>query len=68
MVVYNHFWRTYDQQEIDWIEEHGGKLNAFEFKWSPKRKAKPPVARKNAYPDAEFEIIHPENYLSWITT
>jgi len=29
-----YFWRTYDQQEIDWVEEHGGKLDGFEFKWS----------------------------------
>jgi len=28
-----HFWRTYDQQEIDLIEENGGELFGFEFKW-----------------------------------
>lgn len=31
-----YFWRTYDQKEIDLIEERGGKLEAFEFKLTPK--------------------------------
>jgi len=26
MLVNNFFWRTYDRQEIDWVEERGGKL------------------------------------------
>lgn len=34
------FWRTQDQQAIDYIEERDGKMRAFEFKWSPKAKAK----------------------------
>ncbi len=35
MLVYNYFWRTYDQQEIDWVEDRGGQLRAYEFKWRP---------------------------------
>jgi hypothetical protein len=31
--VNSYFWRTYDQKEIDCIEEHGGKLYGYEFKW-----------------------------------
>ena len=66
MLVYNHFWRTYDQQEIDWIEERGGKLHAFEFKWKPKRKAKLPKAWEKAYPDSEFKVIDSDNYFPWL--
>lgn len=66
MLVYNYFWRTYDQQEIDWIEDREGILHAYEFKWNPKRKTKKPVAWKNAYADSEFEIINNENYVDWI--
>jgi len=33
MIVNNYFWRTYDQQEIDWVEDRGGKLYGYEFKW-----------------------------------
>ncbi len=66
MLVYNYFWRTYDQQEVDWIEDRGGILHAYEIKWNPKQKAKEPVAWKNAYKDSKFEIINSENYLNWI--
>ena len=33
----NYFWRTYDRQEIDLIEERDGKLFGFEFKWNSKK-------------------------------
>jgi len=66
MLVYNYFWRTYDQQEIDWVEDRGGILHAYEFKWNPKKKAKKPVAWKKAYPDSIFEVINSDNYLNWI--
>jgi hypothetical protein len=66
MLVYNYFWRTYDQQEIDWVEDRGGKLYGYEFKWNAKRKVKEPIAWKNAYEDAKFEIINSENYESWV--
>lgn len=60
------FWRTYDQQEIDLIEENAGKLSAFEFKWS-KSKAKIPVAWKNTYPESSFSIVDKTDYPDWIT-
>jgi len=64
--VNNFFWRTYDQQEIDWIEEKEGSLTGFEFKWSGTI-VKPPAAWKKSYPDAGYETITPENYFSWIS-
>lgn len=63
----NYFWRTYDQQEIDWIEEENGNLNAFEFKWNAKKKIKVPSGFIKAYPDANFLVINNNNYLDWIT-
>lgn len=66
MIVNNYFWRTYDQQEIDWIEERGGRLYGYEFKWASKKKARVPKSWQTTYADAEFEIIHPENYLNWL--
>lgn len=63
----NYFWRTYQQQEIDWIEEREGKLFAYEIKWNAKRKVKIPTSWKNGYPDSTFEVINQENYLKWIT-
>ena len=67
MLVYNFFWRTYDQQEIDWIEEREGKLYAFEFKWNSSKKTKQPKAWKNAYQESEFHVINNENYVDWIS-
>ncbi len=66
MLVYNYFWRTYDQQEIDWIEDRGGQLYGFEFKWNSKKKVKIPGGWKSAYPNAGFQIINPDNYREWL--
>ena len=63
--VNSYFWRTYDQQEIDLIEEQGTELSAFEFKWK-KNKVKTPTAWKNHYQSSEFQVIHSENYLNFI--
>jgi uncharacterized protein len=65
MLVNNFFWRTYDQQEIDWVEEREGRLLGYEFKWG-KTFAKTPNAWKSAYPDASFEVIHANNYKDFI--
>lgn len=35
-----YFWRNYDQQEIDLIEESGGSIKAFEFKYKENQKLK----------------------------
>ena len=64
--VYNFFWRTYDQQKLDWLEEENGKLSGFEFKWNENRKAKIPAAFAKAYPEAGFEVINKQNYLDFI--
>lgn len=63
----NYFWRTYDQQELDWLEEIGDNLAGFEFKWNENRKAKIPTAFAKAYPEATFEVINKQNYLDFIT-
>jgi uncharacterized protein len=64
--VTNYFWRTYDQQELDWLEEENGNLSGFEFKWNENRKSKIPTAFAKAYPDASFEVINKQNYLEFI--
>ena len=66
MIVNNYFWRTYDQQEIDWIEERGGKLYSYEFKWNSKKRVKEPRGWKNNYPNSEFKVITPDNYTTWV--
>ena len=63
----NYFWRTYEQQEIDWIEESGGRLSAYEIKWNPAKTVRVPTAWTKAYPESSFQVIHPENHLDWIS-
>jgi predicted AAA+ superfamily ATPase len=55
------FWRTKDQKEIDYVEEKDGVINAYEFKWNPSTKHKPPKLFLNTYPESSFQIIHPNN-------
>lgn len=62
----NYFWRTYDQQEIDFIEEREGSLFAYEFKWKAQN-TKIPQAWAKAYPESQFKIINSENYFEWLT-
>ncbi|MCX6270917.1 MAG: ATP-binding protein [Bacteroidetes bacterium] len=65
-LVNSYFWRTYDQQEIDYIEERDSNLTATEIKWkNPNHKT--PKAWKENYPEAGFQVIHQGNYLDWIT-
>lgn len=66
IIVNNYFWRTYDQQEIDWVEERDGQLFGYEIKMNTK-KVKAPGGWKTAYPEAHFETINTENYLQFIT-
>ena len=62
----SYFWRTYDRQEIDLIEEHGGRLYAAETKWSAASNARVPRGWRQNYPDSSFRIVDPENYLDFI--
>ena len=60
-----YFWRTLRQQEIDLIEDRGGELAGYEFKWKS-RPGKVPVAFSRAYPDAKVEMITKENYKTFV--
>ena len=57
-----YFWRTYQQQEIDWIEEKDGVFYAYEFKWNPKKtKKKFPVTFTANYKIEKTMVVTPEN-------
>lgn len=66
--VNNYFWRTYDQKEVDYIEEEGGKLYAFEFKYSSTNQQKLPVGFAESYPETSFECVNRENFWDFITS
>lgn len=62
----NYFWRTYDKQEVDLVEERDGQLWGFEFKWNPRKKTKAPKAFVETYGNAHFECITPENFIPFV--
>lgn len=61
-----YFWRLSSGAEIDLVEEEGGKLMGFEFKYG-KRQARIPKSWVNTYPNAEFKNINKDNYLDFVT-
>jgi hypothetical protein len=61
-----YFWRTYDQQEIDLVEEREGKLFGYKLKWSPKKSVVPPKNWLSSYGNAEYKVITPQNYQEFI--
>jgi uncharacterized protein len=64
----SYFWRTYDQKEIDCIEERGGKLYGYEFKWQGGEIRR--VARtefSEAYPGSTLVTVSRENFEEFLT-
>lgn len=64
--VNRYFWRTKQQQEIDYLEESGGKLHAYEMKWNQRAKASITKTFTEAYPNTEFQVITPENIADFL--
>ncbi len=62
----SYFWRTHQQQEIDMIEETGGKLYAWEFKWNEKAKVKIPASFLEAYPGSITGTVNRQNYMDFL--
>jgi uncharacterized protein len=62
-----YFWRIYDGQEVDFIEDIENKLSAFEAKWSNNKKVNPPSSWLENYSDSSFQVIKPDNYFEYIT-
>mgnify|MGYP005840008317 CR=1 FL=1 len=59
--VESYFWRTAQQQEVDYLEESRGRLSAWEFKWNRHKKPRFPKTFLRNYPEARTEVITPEN-------
>ncbi len=60
------FWRTYDQKEVDYIEEEGGMITAYEFKYKSTGKNK--IAREflETYPGAAMVTVTRDNYMEFL--
>ena len=63
----SYFWRTTQQQEIDYIEECDGQFTVFEMKWNPRRaNTQFPSSFLNAYDVKETAVITPDNWMEWV--
>lgn len=62
-----YFWRSYSGQEVDYIEESGGKFEAFKFKWGSEKKIKTPREFFDVY-DARVQKIDRENYIEFVSS
>ena len=63
----SYFWRTRQQQEIDYIEDADGSLHAFEFKYSKQKSAKFSKSFIDEYHPRQSSVINPENYHDFLT-
>lgn len=63
-----YFWRTYDQKEIDFIEEADGKITGFEIKWLKSNRLSDASKEKfiSAYPDSSLRIITSQNLADFL--
>jgi predicted AAA+ superfamily ATPase len=60
------FWRTQDQQEIDYIEERDGYFHAFEMKWNPNATARFSKTFTRAYPAHTTTILHRDAFEAFL--
>ena len=65
MPINFHFWRTYNGQEIDFIEIIDNKITAYEIKWSHK-KVKIPSKWKENFPNSDFIVVNNKNFLNFL--
>lgn len=61
-----YFWRTQAQAEIDFVEIEDGVMQAYEFKFNPNKTPRAPKAFCDAYPNASFHVVTPDNYHSFV--
>ncbi len=62
----SYFWRTQQQQEVDYIEDYDGVLHSYEFKWSGSKQPKLTDSFAKNYPDHTFTVVNRDNYHNFI--
>jgi uncharacterized protein len=60
-----YFWRTKQQQEVDFVEENAGEIWGFEFKWQKKKNQKLPKTFIEAY-NANTKVIDKDNFREFV--
>ncbi|MCR5822519.1 MAG: ATP-binding protein [Bacteroidales bacterium] len=62
----SYFWRTQQQQEVDYLEDYDGMLHAYEFKWNSVKQPRLTETFVKGYPDHTFSVVTPENYQDFV--
>ena len=63
----SYFWRTLQQQEIDYLEDIDGMLHAYEFKWSNAKRPKLTETFAKTYPEHTYSVVTPDNYQDFVS-
>ena len=63
----SYFWRTQQQQEIDYLEDVDGVLHTYEFKWSTTKQPRLNESFARNYPDNTYHVINTDNYMDFVT-
>lgn len=66
VMVNRYYWRTYDQKEIDYLEDSNGAIYAYEFKFSH-QKIKTHKDFIDLYHPENYELVSKENITTFIT-
>lgn len=66
VAVKAYFWREYQGQEIDYLEEKTGELFAYEIKYNPHAKIKKPQHFIKKYQPKNFAVIHTDNWFEFV--
>jgi uncharacterized protein len=61
-----YFWRTKQQQEIDYVEEVNGTVYGFEFKWNPKNSKRLPTTFSATYKSVD-QCVTRENFRDFVS-
>lgn len=62
----SYFWRTQQQQEVDYLEDYDGVLHTYEFKWNSVKRPRLTETFVKGYPDHTFSVVTPENYQDFV--
>ena len=62
-----YFWRTTQQQEIDYLEDRDGQLRGYEFRWNPTAAVRFPRPFLETYPGSLTSVVTPDNYETFLT-
>ncbi|MCC7464911.1 MAG: ATP-binding protein [Saprospiraceae bacterium] len=60
-----YFWRTQTGAELDYVEEYGGRLHGYEFKWGAKI-ARAPGTWTETYKEATYKCINTDNFMDFV--